>query len=88
MSELLGHCDNRQTFCVLLFADVGDVVEVNDTVIGDPLFTVPVVVPEEQLAAVDDAGRCLNIGVRVEQCEAQIRSVVLLWTGTAWMASV
>lgn len=117
-----------ETARIFIEDDDGRVIEVNDTVIGDPLFTVPILVPPEQLAAlnltrltmcyeihggsdqwfnlvtdectsvnaryddlnedlniideigvrtVDTAGRCLNIGVNVEQCAAQINGVAM-----------
>ena len=35
------------------FIDPGTEITVNDTIIGDPLFTVPILVPDEQLAALN-----------------------------------
>ena len=116
----LTSCSQHLSF---LYIDAINIVFVNDTVVGDPLFTVPILVPEEQLRAlnlteltmcyeihgrseqwfnlvtdectsvnarysalnqnlnvideigvraVDDNGRCVNIGVNVNQCATEI----------------
>ena len=51
MTSLL--CFVCESHCFLLLFSDSDEVVVNDTIIGDPLFTVPILVPEEQLAALN-----------------------------------
>ena len=122
------HCLSSHILCIFPNADDVPIVFVNDTVIGDPLFTVPILVPDEQLAAlnltsltmcyeihgksdqwfnlvtdqctsvnahyddlnedlniideigvraVDEDGRCVNIGVNIDGCSAEINGVPL-----------
>ena len=44
---------NGEIHYLCVFADPDDTIFVNDTVIGDPLFTVPIYVPEDQLDAMN-----------------------------------